>query len=65
MVILGRSQINLCEVIKSRHCGGFLFHFILFLCLFADSHESDEGANTEGKQLPRPAMEEAEIFLSV
>ena len=62
MVILGRSRINLCEVIKSRQYGGFLFFISFYFYIYSlDSHKSDEGANTEGKQLPRPAMGDAEI----
>ena len=39
----------------------FLFYFYIYP---PDSQERDESANTQGKQLLRPASGDAKIFLS-
>ena len=39
----------------------FLFYFYIYS---SDSQESDGGANTYGKHLPRPASGDAKILLS-
>ena len=43
----------------------FLFFFYFYLYIYPpDSQESDGGANTEGRQLPRPASGDTKILLS-
>ena len=39
--------------------------YLFYLYIYAsDSQESNGGANTSGRQLPRPASEDAKILLS-
>ena len=42
-----------------------IFIYLFYLCIYPpDSQESDGGANTWGRQLPRPASGDAKILLS-
>ena len=58
------SSLGLKSLISCTLRSPNIFYFFNTYIYPPDSQESDPGANTKGKQLPRPASENAKILLS-